>query len=818
MEICLQPWFLRFSYHDHDAGHRRRRGHICSDSSRKGGHERAVSYGAPCNSLDRRRHRPSGFIFNIFRPFVHWWNLRQMDTYVGRVLEERFASRNLRSRKTKHVIDLALETYLKENNVNDTSKLDPRFKDAAIRNIKTFIFAGHDTSSSTICYAHYQLSQNPEALARLRQECEEIFGPDVTKTGDMIKEDPYLLNKMKYGDAVVRETLRLHSPASAIRSGSKDFFIIDPDTGESYPTDGFMLHAHSPGHLLNPKVWQEPMSFRPERWLTDQAPPIGADRDAFVAFSKGIRNCIGQELALLEVRMVLAMTVRQFDFHEAFDEVEKLREDGSGYPSDLSGVQKQFGEKAYQIQLGTAKPREDQFISLCQYRCWTVELTVLWYLSISPQVSTRHTTMEYEPTADDANVDLAGPGLHGKLECRVTDPQKENEGTQNPFISYLVTTETDFKSFVNHHSQLRRRFTDFVFLQKHLTREYPQCAVPPLPDKHKMEYVRGDRFGPDFTSRRAHALNRFLNRLTLHPVLRRAALLAQFLESDSWNSTMRSRAARGMSAGEAAAPSVLETWTDSFLNAFAKAHKTDRRFVDVRERSDKLDEDLSTVSKSVSRLARRESDLEGDYADLATQFQKLAQLEPGVQNELTSFGFSIQSNSQAWKDLREYTDQDYLGSLRDMEAYIASVKALLKTREQKQLDFEGLSEYLTKAASERDHLASGPSMGASGFIRAKIEDVRGVDHETARKERVRKLELQIERLQNEVEAAKKTSEAFDIEVVKEVDDFERIKATEFRETLGGLADANCEYFRSTIDTWQKFIDQMEREQRESATS
>jgi sorting nexin-4 len=435
------------------------------------------------------------------------------------------------------------------------------------------------------------------------------------------------------------------------------------------------------------------------------------------------------------------------------------------------------------------------------------------------RILARHNmAMEYEPTADDANVDLAGPGLHGKLECRVTDPQKENEGTQNPFISYLVTTDTDFKSFVNDHSALRRRFTDFVFLQKHLTREYPQCAVPPLPDKHKMEYVRGDRFGPDFTSRRAHALNRFLSRLTLHPVLRRAALLAQFLESDAWNSTMRARASRGMSAGEPAAPSVLETWTDSFLNAFAKAHKTDRRFVDVRERADKLDDDLSTVSKSVSRLARRESDLEADYADLATQFQKLAQLEPGVQNDLTSFGSSIQSNSQAWKELREYTDQDYLGSLRDMEAYIASVKALLKTREQKQLDFEGLSEYLTKAASERDHLASGPSMGASGFIRAKIEDVRGVDHETARKERVRKLELQIERLQNEVEAAKKTSEAFDIEVVKEVDDFERIKATEFRETLGGLADANCEYFRSTIDTWQKFIDQMEREQRESVTS
>ena len=53
-----------------------------------------------------------------------------MKLYVNNILEERFASRNTRGKK-KHVIDLALETYLKENNVDDTSKLDPTFKDAA---------------------------------------------------------------------------------------------------------------------------------------------------------------------------------------------------------------------------------------------------------------------------------------------------------------------------------------------------------------------------------------------------------------------------------------------------------------------------------------------------------------------------------------------------------------------------------------------------------------------------------------------------------------------------------------------------------------
>lgn len=161
-------------------------------------------------------------IFNIFRPFVQWWNQRQMDTYVGKRLEERFATRNSRGKK-KHVIDLALETYLKENNVSgDTTKLDPKFKDAALRNIKVFIFAGHDTSSSTICYCHYQLSQHPKALARLRKECEDIFGTDVSKTGDMIKADPYLLNRMRYADAVVRETLRIFPPGNTVRAGAAE--------------------------------------------------------------------------------------------------------------------------------------------------------------------------------------------------------------------------------------------------------------------------------------------------------------------------------------------------------------------------------------------------------------------------------------------------------------------------------------------------------------------------------------------------------------------------------------------------------------------
>lgn len=46
--------------------------------------------------------------------------------------------------------------------------------------------------------------------------------------------------------------------------------------------------------------------------------------------------------------------------------------------------------------------------------------------------------------------------------------------------------QTDFPTFQRPHVEVRRRFTDFVYLWKTLLREFPACAVPPLPDKHKM--------------------------------------------------------------------------------------------------------------------------------------------------------------------------------------------------------------------------------------------------------------------------------------------------------------------------------------------
>lgn len=279
---------------------------------------------------------------------------------------------------------------------------------------------------------------------------------------------------------------------------------------------------------------------------------------------------------------------------------------------------------------------------------------------------------------------------------------------------------------------------------------------------------------------------------------------------------MRLRPVRGAAANSPETAGVFDGLTDTFLNAFSKVHKPDRRFIEVRERADKLDEDLGHVEKIITRVVRREADLESDYSDLSKEFLKLVELEPELAGPITVFAGAVQATSGGLKGLKEHTDQDYLGSLRDMESYILALKSLLKTREQKQLDYEALTDYLARAAAERDQIANAPYGstglgGPTGFLRSKIEDVRGVDHEQSRRDRVRKLELKIDELTRESENARKLTEAFDEEVVREVADFERIKSSEMKDTLGGLATANVEFYKGMIKTWEEMLREVTEE-------
>lgn len=268
-----------------------------------------------------------------------------MRKFLAPLIEEgidRYDSGKVSGPKT--INDLAIKAYRTEvqqqqqQPAKGTTAQKPRrihsnFLETAEAQLKIFIFAGHDTTASTLSFAYSRLFRDPAALAKIRAEYDEVLGPDPSQTLARLTENPNLLNQMPYSAAVIKETLRLYPPAATARSGPPGAFLTHPETGQTLPTHGFLVWSCSWLSHRHPAYWERPNDFVPERWLACEGEPLYPRKNAWRPFELGPRNCIGQELAQLELRAILAMTLRDLDFEPA-------------YAADAPEV---LGEKAYQV-------------------------------------------------------------------------------------------------------------------------------------------------------------------------------------------------------------------------------------------------------------------------------------------------------------------------------------------------------------------------------------------------------------------------------------------------------------------------------------
>ncbi|MCJ1437488.1 hypothetical protein MMC27_006875 [Xylographa pallens] len=290
--------------------------------------------------------------WNPIRPFVLRYNTRRMDRWLSKALDERFTLRQSLGeaamlKRSKPIIDLALDTYLLGEGLDEKSvrPMDDTFKTMSMNQIKLFLFAGHDTTSSTLCYIYYLLQKNPKTQQKLFAELDDVFGTDLTKTAGLITEHPHVLNKLPYTVAVIKETLRLFAPASSVRVGEPGFFLnVD---GVQYPTEGVAVWSVARASHHNQSFWPEVEAFMPERWLVPEGDPLYPVKGAFRPFEFGPRNCIGQEVVMLESRIIVALTVREFIVEPCYAEFDKR----------MGRVSKTVnGERAYQVLTGSAKP------------------------------------------------------------------------------------------------------------------------------------------------------------------------------------------------------------------------------------------------------------------------------------------------------------------------------------------------------------------------------------------------------------------------------------------------------------------------------
>ncbi|KAI9206582.1 uncharacterized protein BJ171DRAFT_421660 [Polychytrium aggregatum] len=382
------------------------------------------------------------------------------------------------------------------------------------------------------------------------------------------------------------------------------------------------------------------------------------------------------------------------------------------------------------------------------------------------------------------------------IQIWISDPQKHGEGT-TAFVTYLITTKTILESFSVPEFSVRRRFTDFVWLNKYLGDECPACIIPPLPDKHRMEYITGDRFSTEFIEKRRLSLQIYLDRVSRHPTLQRSQTLKQFLESSDL-----------VGLGDAKKDAyVFEGLSDVLINVFTKVKKPDERALLYRAGVDKLEENLTAVEKMAAKLVKQESELELDYAELAGLMTTLGNMETQITVPLSEFGHTIRDASLLLKDKIQNEENDYLSNLRDYIAYCHSVREVLKLNDQKQMDFEALTGYLESYTAERERLLY-PGRNAnslSTFFKDKYQELKGVDLEKAKVARIGRLELKIAELQDAVDSSHQTAEAFTNEISKEMDLFEANKSMDFKEILRRSTDAQLEYHQRGQKLWDDLI-------------
>ena len=170
----------------------------------------------------------------------------------------------------------------------------------------TFFVAGMESTGQWVAMTLYNLSLHPQYLEQLKQEREATYNKDKEITADT-------LQKMDFLHAVLKETLRLYSPTPATfpRVVLEDHQLLDMKVkkGDNVRPDFFSL-------FYDEKYFEDSEMFKPSRWMNTEQK---LDSYAFIPFSAGPRNCIGQHLAVIEAKVIVSEFLNRFEFKIAGD-------------------------------------------------------------------------------------------------------------------------------------------------------------------------------------------------------------------------------------------------------------------------------------------------------------------------------------------------------------------------------------------------------------------------------------------------------------------------------------------------------------------
>jgi cytochrome P450 len=163
--------------------------------------------------------------------------------------------------------------------------------------IITMILAGHETTANLLSWTFYLLSKHPEVERRVREEALRVLGDREPTLEDV--------RALEYTRMVIEEVLRLYPPAWVFERQS-----TEADALGRFPIAAGSIVGICPYVLQrHPDHWENPLGFDPERFRPERAEKRA--RYTYLPFGGGPRTCVGNQFAMMEAQLLLAMIVRE---------------------------------------------------------------------------------------------------------------------------------------------------------------------------------------------------------------------------------------------------------------------------------------------------------------------------------------------------------------------------------------------------------------------------------------------------------------------------------------------------------------------------
>lgn len=285
------------------------------------------SFGYDINTMEKEEDIFHGHIKSVFSmivkriispvPVWRWLKSKQDKAFDASLLEvNNIVQRFINEAKIKISQSTELER-LPENFLEALlveQKKGARLTDKEVfGNVFSMLLAGEDTTANTISWIIYYLSQNKNIVETLRMEVDAVLENDALPSSNA------QLSALKYTEAVAMEAMRLKPVAPNIYLEAVENVVV-----QGYEIKkGMHMIIQIKVAQNDAKNFSEPDRFIPERWIVNACPHLEKHNGAmFNTFGSGPRFCPGRNFAFYEIKMVIAMIVKNFDIVLAVNAVD----------------------------------------------------------------------------------------------------------------------------------------------------------------------------------------------------------------------------------------------------------------------------------------------------------------------------------------------------------------------------------------------------------------------------------------------------------------------------------------------------------------